>query len=353
MEHSIRQQAQSCLHCPPNRRLVEAAVKFQIVGDLFGRYWTCHSIEDFINPHHRLNDTTILYDSSWRFWQQRKILELVLFNHILGRVCQNAGNILEAVRKGQTKEKSGTDQIYLYPSKNYFENRSESNLYECFQILVTLKNNLSDLQRVVLQWKGRESARGTRSDEERYAKHIQRNQATMENYIMNLTTKEARTKFMMSLVTIFQEANRSIESLREASHITAFTYVTAIFLPLGFAVGVFGMEGVPGREVITSMAITAVVALVITASVLSYSLSQMVRQYIQRRLSNIWKSSFRSSGTPPFRTFEREQYEVACYKGFLGSTICHPFKGPAGKASQSTRLSMTKQSPFNIDFKSQ
>lgn len=84
---------------------------------------------------------------------------------------------------------------------------------------------------------------------------------------MGLTTKEARTESMISHVNNSQAANRSLESLREARHITAFTYVTVFFPPLGFSVGVFGMESVPGREVIPSVAITSVVALVITASV--------------------------------------------------------------------------------------
>lgn len=341
-----RLKTQSCLHFLPNTHLVEAAIGFRIVGDFFDRYWTCHSIEDFAGPQHALNLAIITHDSSWQFWRQRKILELTLFNRILNKVCKSAEEILEAVGRGQTEEKAGADQIY--PSKNYFENRSEPNLHECFQILMTLKNNLSDLQRVVLQWKGRESACGkdrprwTRNDEERYAKHIKRNQAIMESHIMDLTTKEARTEFMMNLVTNSQEANRSIESLREARHITAFTYVTVFFLPLGFAVGVFGMEGVPGREVITSMAITAVVALVITASVLSYSLSQTVRQYIQRRLGNIWKPSFRSSGTPPFKTsgssilpkVDKEQYEEPATKASWVQRCVIRLKGQRGKPSK-------------------
>ncbi|OAX80100.1 hypothetical protein ACJ72_05569 [Emergomyces africanus] len=343
----IRQlAAQSCLYFRPNTRLVEAAIGFRIDGDFFDRYWTCHLIEDFANPAHALDPEAHTLDTGtidkWKYWWQRKILERILFNRILLMVCASAEEILKAVGSGNSEETSGADQIYA--SKNRFENLSESNLHECFQILVTLKNNLSDLQGVVLLWKSRESACGkdrprwTRNDEERYAKHIKKNDAIMESRIMDLMTKEARAEFMISLVTNSQEANRSLESLREARHITAFTYVTVFFLPLGFAVGVFSMEKVPGREVITSMAITATVSLVITASVLSYSLNQVVRQYIQRFLSKMQKPPFNGSGAPSAQTSRSlistlvsslpNFYEIRQYLNQLRSERKRPYELP-------------------------
>lgn len=53
-------------------------------------------------------------------------------------------------------------------------------------------------------------------------------------------------------------------SLQGSENIRFFTYVTVVFLPLGFATGIFSMSGAPDGKVLGSMAICAVVALLLT-----------------------------------------------------------------------------------------
>ena len=58
-----------------------------------------------------------------------------------------------------------------------------------------------------------------------------------------------------------REANRNADIRR-------FTYVTVIFLPLGFATGVFSMSGAPSGSTLGNMILTAVAAFAITASLI-------------------------------------------------------------------------------------
>ena len=61
-----------------------------------------------------------------------------------------------------------------------------------------------------------------------------------------------------------EKMDKQLESNRNAD-IRRFTYVTVIFLPLGFATGVFSMSGAPSGSTLGNMIITAVAAFAITA----------------------------------------------------------------------------------------
>lgn len=58
-------------------------------------------------------------------------------------------------------------------------------------------------------------------------------------------------------------------SFRSSQNIASFTYVTIVFLPLGFAASVFSMNGYPDAGWVASMVVIAVVALTITATALA------------------------------------------------------------------------------------
>lgn len=53
-------------------------------------------------------------------------------------------------------------------------------------------------------------------------------------------------------------------SLQGSENVRFLTYVTVVFLPLGFATGIFSMSGAPDGKVLGSMATCAVVALLLT-----------------------------------------------------------------------------------------
>lgn len=80
---------------------------------------------------------------------------------------------------------------------------------------------------------------------------------------MRDTLQKFRESFTQQLISIREEI-----SFHDSENVKLFTYVTVIFLPLGFATGVFSMSDAPQTETLRSMAITALVALTLTATVL-------------------------------------------------------------------------------------
>lgn len=273
--------------------LVDAIISFRIVGDYFDRYWTCHLIQEVetVDGTEEKKDT---------HWQQRKILELILFNRIVEEVCNSLDNILAHIEKPQA---SSSDPAERYFSKDRFEDRKPEDLRESFQVLVILKNNIASLQSLIEQWfcreslQGRERPRWTPNDEQKYRKAIKQKQAHLEDLIREIKARNARIEFMITLVTNAEDAIRSKKSLKEAENITVFTYVTVFFLPVGLAVSVFSMNGTPDRRVITYMVITAAVAFLITASILWCMLSHLVAARVANILDYI-----HGQGTPPPQT---------------------------------------------------
>jgi hypothetical protein len=260
--------------------LVTAFTGFRIVGDFFDRYWTCHYIDADID-----DDTISIYDDT-PDWQQRRVLELILLSRVLGKVCTSTEEILEEVeREPRENQYSPLDDQY-----DSFEDRSPENLRECERILLVLKKNMISLREVIDQWDVRESSQGrerprwTRRDEQKYRKSIKRKRALLEGHVRDVRTKEMHVEFLLSRVTSAQEAIRSKKSLREAENITLFTYVTVFFLPTGLAVSIFSMGDIPSRTVVGWMIVTAVVALVITVSILYGVLHRF------QFLSRFWKS---------------------------------------------------------------
>lgn len=265
--------------------LVDAVISFRIVGDYFDRYWTCHLIQETQDGRKATLDVKEYKEDT--HWQQRKILELLFFNRILQEVCNSLDNILKHIEKPRRSGSNAADQDF---SKHRFEDKKPEDLRECFQVLVILKNNITSLQSLIEQWTCRESSQGrerprwTPNDEQKYRKSIKQKQAHLEGLIREIKARNARIEFMLTLVTNAEDAIRSKKSLKEAENITVFTYVTVFFLPVGLAVSIFSMNGTPDRKVITYMVITAVVAFLITASILWCMLSHLVATRVRNIL---------------------------------------------------------------------
>jgi Mg2+ and Co2+ transporter CorA len=73
--------------------------------------------------------------------------------------------------------------------------------------------------------------------------------------------------FIDLLLEILQKISNYLDQQR-ADDIKRFTYVTVIFLPLGFSTGLFSMSRAPGSLTLAYMIATAVSALLITAIIL-------------------------------------------------------------------------------------
>ncbi|KAJ5976377.1 hypothetical protein N7481_010084 [Penicillium waksmanii] len=277
----VRQlKSQTCGISGDHAYLVDAVISFRISGDFFDRYWTCYVAQHFANPKDLESPLTNDVLDNTTHWQQRKVLELMLMNCIVEKVYTSTSSILRRIEQGPRQKTSDAGEKYF--SKDSFEDRKPGELRECFQLLVILKNNITSLQGLIEQWNNRESSQGrerprwTRSDEQKYRKSIKQKTAQFEDHNREIKAAAARIEFLIALVTNAQDAIRAKKSLREAENITLFTYVTVFFLPVGLAVSVFGMNGIPGRTTIVSMLVTAAVALLITIGVLWCVLSHLI-----------------------------------------------------------------------------
>lgn len=280
-------KSRKCSFLDDDSRISVGAIGFRIVGDFIDRYWTCHLIGTFSN-----GEDTFFYDwiDQQPHWKQRKVLELILFERILSKVCQGANDIIDAIEKG-APEKGTTNRADI-GEKDIFgnlrlEDRKIESLQEINQILVVLSNNFASILEIIDLWDDRESTRGqerprwTRNDEQKYRQSIKKRSAQQKKFIRELKTKKAKVDFLITLVTSAQEAIRSTRSLHEAENIRLFTYLTAFFLPVGLASSLFGMGQIPERKVIITMVITGAIALFVTGLVLSFFLSYPVAAKVQ------------------------------------------------------------------------
>lgn len=263
----------------------EAVISFRIVGDFIDRYWTCHIIGNFSKGNDS-NDKDFGTFSVEEHWQQRKVLELILFERILSKTRQGSHDIIHAIENGGAKKtpkkapkRTNIGEIHPFDSLP-FEDRSMGNLQEIFQILFNLRNNLASIFEIIETWEVRESTRGqerprwTRSDEQKYRQSIRKCSALQERNIRDLKNLQARIELLITLVTSAQEAIRSDRALREAENVRLFTYVTVFFLPLGLSSSLFGMGQIPERKVIVTMIITTLIAFIVTFLVLYFTFSE-------------------------------------------------------------------------------
>ncbi|KAK0371767.1 hypothetical protein CLIM01_10878 [Colletotrichum limetticola] len=109
-----------------------------------------------------------------------------------------------------------------------------------------------------------EKPRWTLNDENRYRVIIVRLRVSNEHDVQKLKRIHLEIASLNGLLAKRLEVMRNDLEQRRANDIQKFTYVTVVFLPLGFATGVFSMSGTP----LVSMVFTAIVSLVVTALML-------------------------------------------------------------------------------------
>ncbi|KAF7578479.1 hypothetical protein PtrM4_027190 [Pyrenophora tritici-repentis] len=138
-----------------------------------------------------------------------------------------------------------------------------------------MEEDLKDILEKIDIWENRkadrnlEEPRWTRNDERRYraaiTKLTKRNALATRDLIYHLTTvRSLRVSFSNRLQSTRDELN-----FLNAENIRYFTYLNAVFLPLGFATGVWSMaESPPHGKNIKGMAATAVVTLLLTVTVI-------------------------------------------------------------------------------------
>lgn len=262
-----------------------ASIGFRFDGDLFDRYWTCHFIQYIPTPLGNEDfdgeDDTPRREWSFDFnasglgrdkekhWWQRKVLELHLLRRIVDAINTGASGILHEV-----KQELGVDEsMFTLSILDGKAHKSPKDLSDCQrfeQILQATDEDVTEILKNLQKWNQREEDRGpiqprwSRNDERRYRGYINEVQAPLDQQIWKLEiTRNNLRGLRESLTTSRERTQHSLEISRE-ENIRYFTYVTVIFLPLGFAASFYSMGGPPEHALTISLVQFAAAAFAVT-----------------------------------------------------------------------------------------
>lgn len=261
------------------KELRRASMSFRFDGDFFDRYWTCHFIE-YIIPD-ALMEVPVpsidpIFESSGgqegKQWWQRKVLELHLLHRILTFATGSSLRILKQVRD-ELGIGDRTLSFSILDSDAYFSTQENWQGFE--YILQAVDEDLSAVLRTLEKWDRREAERGqekprwTRSDERKYRGVISKLQGTTEREMRDLESHRNNIRKLKETLTASRKKIRDERELHRNENIRYFTYVTVIFLPLGFAASFYSMNGTPQYDLMISLVQFAVAAFAVTVGLLA------------------------------------------------------------------------------------
>ncbi|KAL2874108.1 hypothetical protein SGCOL_010696 [Colletotrichum sp. CLE4] len=257
----------SCEEFPGNAdwKLAQASMGFRFSGDFFDRYWTCYVIE---YTHGRSGEAW-KGNHPWgrEGWRQRKVLELYLFDGMLKEIIRSTKDIFDMVKQ-ELGEKRGIISFSALNSVEYLSSSTKWQFYQ--QILQVIEQELSDVLSTVSKWETRENDRGqerprwTRNDERKYRGFIGKMQGSTARRIRDLQKHRNDVRSLKEQLKSEQQQSRDNISVIDAENVRLFTYVTVVFLPLGFAASIFSMSEEPPSGVLKPMVICSAVALALT-----------------------------------------------------------------------------------------
>ncbi|KAJ5937603.1 hypothetical protein N7454_003945 [Penicillium verhagenii] len=273
-------------------KLVRAAVSFRFCGDFFDRFWTCHFIESYPGERPEGDIKAFFSRDNKRLeglfsagrdhvWQQRKILELLLFNRILAQINVSTRGITDMIREelatknavqSHGEEKKGL--LGPYDTAVYFKTLKKwASLHEMLEVL---DDELGRIWENVNAWQMREQDR--RTEQPRWTNNDERKYRDALNAVFLLSQNAERelhgerskvASFIKSLQYQSEEAKNNYDrhmterSFQQNDNVKYFTYATVIFQPLAFAASIYSMQSSPPTEVLQHMVICSVVAFVV------------------------------------------------------------------------------------------
>ncbi|KAK1536796.1 uncharacterized protein CCOS01_02116 [Colletotrichum costaricense] len=295
-------------------RLARASVGFRFSGDFFDRYWTCHLIE----YTHSRSGLTWTGHRPWgrQGWQQRKVLELYLFDGILKEIIKSSAEIFDTVKQ-ELGDKRGVISFSALNSVDYLSSSTKWQFYQ--QILQVVEQELSDVLSTVAKWETREKDRGherprwTRNDERKYRGSIGKMQGSTARRIRDLQKHRNDVRSLKEQLKSEQQQSRDNISVIDAENVRLFTYVTVVFLPLGFAASIFSMSEEPPSSVLKPMIVCSAVALALTFVALGNAkkVSTAISKYSHDKIYSNKLSSGREVRGDDGRVFPTRQQEDA------------------------------------------
>lgn len=282
-----------------SKEIRRASMGFRFDGDFFDRYWTCHFIQHIPSLQSTPGVKSLTWDSharaiddtpeaSWNFsfdsdgrgrykdkhWWQRKVLELHLLQRVLDAITTGSSGIL-----GQVRNELGVDDSFLsFSILNTEAYASSKDNWQKFEyILQTLEEDLTAILNTLQKWNSREEDRGqerprwTRNDERKYRGYIDKFRGQTDRQMWNLEIQRDDIRKLKDKLTTSREKIRDDLEIKREENIRYFTYVTVIFLPLGFAASFFSMSGAPEGSLIVSLVKFAAAAFAVTIALLFFA----------------------------------------------------------------------------------
>lgn len=315
------------LHLPgfegdSSTQLSKVVMSFRFEGDFFDRYWTCWFLKAdsrmTTTPRTIKNDVAKLLreplvskkddDLKKQPWRQRKVLELLLFDEMVHQIYEYTEEILERVERSRlsiTKQPRGAQGMVDVTVQDADEvdydtfMKRRKQIGQSQDVLQAVQEELSDCLAKIDHWLRREEERQAErprwsfNDESRYRGVISKLVISNEHNIQKLRHSHSKIVSFNDSLAKNLEIMRSDVEQRRADDIQRFTYVTVVFLPLGFATGVFSMSGAPAGGTLGYMILLAVGALLVTGLLLENTksverlyqwVSQPFRQSVRRTL---------------------------------------------------------------------
>lgn len=284
------------------KHISRSSIGIRFHGDAFDRYWTLHMFVDLdIKAHDagKVDAFDSLLSSDENLLFQRKVCELHVVSTILDQVQYCTKTILAEV-KSEMRIKSGAFS-WSIPSMDTYA--SWNKVWEGFApLLQALADGLISAQDLIGQWEAREDGRGqekprwTHNDERKYRAEIARGQLVLQRRKKGIQDLLKDIESLRDACTARLANAREELSFRSSQNIASFTYVTIVFLPLGFAASVFSMNGYPDAGWVASMVVIAVVAVTITATALANAklllgVADQFSKDAQRLTGNVFRSS--------------------------------------------------------------
>ena len=289
------------------KSITRASMGFRFDGDFFDRYWTCHFIEYLPGDVRRPEWRSLAFDLSEksRSWRQRKVLELRLFDRMLTEVVKNARLILEEVRAVLNIQPGTMPSVLtmlpVLSSDAYFSARDQ--WQRLLQVLQAVEDDLASILVAISKWDTREKDRGpekprwTNKDESKYRGELRKLGVSTARKTRDLQSYHSSISALKDTLASSRDNVRDDLSLLGAENIRFFTYVTVVFLPLGFAASIFSMSDTqPETSVLISMVILAVGSLAVTSvALVNAKTLNLVLEHISSRVNEYSTRKMNSS----------------------------------------------------------
>ncbi|EXJ89884.1 hypothetical protein A1O3_02951 [Capronia epimyces CBS 606.96] len=292
-----------------NKRIRLGGMGFRFVGDLFDRYWTCHVLEfepdddlrseDFKKRFARVIRNRIPEpERRMHPWRQRKVLELILFDRMLEKMIEKYREMVKAVvlslkdilphrknddaassslsrRDNDTASSSPDDSLFsddiFLPEMNSYEYLMLRKQWPSLQFaLQRMEKDLKETLEMIALWKTRqqdrnpEQPRWTPNDERKYRSIITKMTTSNNHHVRELERYQSKIQDLRSSLETRLSSIRDELNFQNAENIAYFTYITVIFLPLGFGAATMSTSGLPSGRMALDIFVAAIIILVPT-----------------------------------------------------------------------------------------